>query len=825
VGSGLLQDFRVSIRALLAARLVSLVAMLTLGVAIGANTAVFSVVNSLLLRSLPVSDPDRLMWVSSDFATGHGFKSGAGWNAAMWDALRQRSGFVEGALAWRAERFVIGDAAASEPANGIYASGEFFTTLGVGARPGRVFTARDDGAGGGTGIVAVISHRLWQRRFGGAADVVGTSLLVNNVPVTIIGVTPPAFLGLEVGKPFDLALPLAAEPILAGPSAALFKSRTYLLLVMLRLKSGQPIDAAANTLRGLQSQIVPADAPAFTAEPFTLVPAAGGASSPASAQAVYARPLVIMLAGVGLVLVIACANIANLLLARATARRREFGVRVALGASRWRLARPLLIESFLLAVTGGAVGLLLALWGARAIVALSPLALDLALDWRVAGFVAAMTMATLLLCGLAPASRASRIEPMESMRASRGSADRGRGRLLDGLVVLQISIALVMAVGAGLLVQTFTRLARVPLGFDPDKVLVVHVDAARSPGAAAERVDLHRRLDIAAGGAPGVARSATSIWTPLAGGGLDVGMRPVGAPPDSKPVSVLKNAVSPGWLAVYGTPLKEGRDFTEQDQAGAPRVAIVNEAFVRRFQPEGGAIGRTTPDKLLIVGIAGDAVYRSSRRVPGASSNALREAVPPTMYVPLAQFPIEERPSSDTIRISVRAASGAPAVLAPGVAAAITAVNPLLTVEFRTLAGYVNESLAQERLAAWLAVLFGGVAVLLATLGLYGVTAYAVSRRQSEMGVRMALGATPGEVIRVVLRRALTLVAAGIALGLASATALTRWLASLLFGVTPLDPATFIGLSSALAAIGTLAALVPARKAARVELSAALRAE
>ncbi len=819
----MLQDARLAIRTLLASRLLSAVAILTLAVTIGANTAVFSVVNSLLLRSLPVAEPDRLVWVSSDYAAGHGFRSGAGWNYEMWRRLQERAGFVEGALAWQPQGLALADGGQTEPINGIYVSGEFFDVLGVRPHAGRVFTANDDRPGGAAGVVGVISHRLWQRRFGGAP--VGTQLLVNHVPVTVVGIAPPQFTGLEVGKAFDIALPLGTEPAIAGKNAALLRARTYTLLVMLRLRPGQSIESATQTLRGLQTDIVAPDAPGFVKEPFTLVPAAGGTSTPASAQQVYRQPLLIMLAGVALVLVIACVNIANLLLARAIARRGEFSVRQALGASRWRLAQGLIVESLVLALAGSLIGLLFAHWIARAIVALSPAALDPVLDWRVAAFVGTVAIATLLFCGVAPAWRATRVGAVEALRGSQRTVVGGRGRLSDGLVVLQISLAIVTVVAAGLLVRTFTHLASLPLGFDRDRVLVVNVDLSRSAGDPNGRLDLVQRLTDAVGRAPAVERAAASVWTPLSGSGLITGMRPTGAAPDSKPVSVLKNMVSPDWLPVYGTPILEGRDFTTADAATSPPVAIVNRAFVRQFYSDRAALGAMTPDKRLIVGVAADAVFRSSQRIPGVSSLALREPVAPTMYVPLAQTTGEDRPPSESIRLSIRSAGAAPAALAPAAGAALHAIDPRVTFEARALADVVRESLAQERMTAALALSFGVIALLLATLGLYGVTSYAVSRRQTEMGVRMALGATGRDVKRLVLGRAWTLMAVGVVAGLAGATWLTRWLSSLLFGVAPVDLPTFLVLSGVLVAVGTIAALVPAHRASRVDPSIALRGE
>jgi putative ABC transport system permease protein len=822
VTSGLWLDVRLSVRTLLASRLVSIPAVLTLALAIGANTAVFSVVNSLLLRPLPVSDPDGLVWVSSDFAIGHGFRSGAGWSQAMWEALRPRSALFAGALAWHPGRFVVGSPGETGPVSGLYTSGEFFTTLGVRALEGRLFTGEDDRPGSGRGIAVVISHRFRLRRFGGVSNVIGAPLTIDGVPAFIIGVTVPPFVGLEPGKPFDVALPLGAEPLVRGRDAALINARSFPLLVTLRLRDGQSVAAATRVLRSLQPHIVAANAPAFANAPFTRVPATGP-SGPASPSLVYRRPILIVLAGVALVLVVACVNIANLLLARATARRRDVSVRLALGASRWRLARLPLIESLLLAMTGGALGLALAKWGARALVALTPVGLDPVLDWRVAAFSAAIALGTVPLCGVGPVYFAARTGSVESLRAGAGLPGAGPGRLSSGLVVLQVAAALVVVAVAGLLVRTLGRLAHVPLGFDAARVLLVSVNTSRARGDAVGPASLYPPLIAAIEAVPGVERAAVSTWTPLSGEGALSGLR-VWRGSASEEVTVLTNFITPGWLQVYGIPLEAGRDFSGQDSATAPRAVVVNEAFVRRFLPGGNVIGVTTQDGQTIAGIAGDAVFRTSQKIPGVTSLALREPVPPTIYVPLAQA-LGDRPSSDTIRISIRAAGRRPIALAPAIRAAIAGIEPNVACEFRAVTDDVRASLALEQMNASISAFFGLLALLLAAVGLYGVTSYAASRRSREVGVRMALGATRSSVARLILRRAVATIGLGIALGLAAAAGVTRLLSGMLFGITPLDTATLLGVSLLLAAIGTTAAMVPALRASRLDPCAALRSE
>lgn len=829
MGGGLGQDVRLAWRALAASRLVSAIAIATLALAIGANTAVFSLINTLLVRDLPVARPDQLVTVSSDFAIGHGFTAGAGWNQAMWDGLRQRSSMFGGALAWMPQRLTRRAGGDAVPVDVLFVSGEFFSTLGVSAIRGRVLATNDDTQGGGSsGVVAVISYRLWQREFAGNPQVVGTVMDVHGTPATIIGVAPKSFGGLEVGRGFDVVLPLGAEPIVRGPGSSLRNPRALSLLVMLRLADGQSIDAATRALRDLQADLVPAEAPAFVREPFTLVPAARGAANPGAPQRIYERPLATMFAGVALVLIIACVNVANLQLARVTMRGRDLSVRIAVGASRWRLARPLIVESLLLAAVGGLGGLIVALWGARALVGLTDTTVDPGFDWRVAAFMAAVTLATALLVSVAPALRATRIAPAEALKAGgRSVAGARSARLSQGLAVVQIAVAVVVVTAAGLLVRTFAALATRPLGFDAERVLLVNVETARAeapPGDNdARRLQLFQRLVDRVGAVAGVERAAGSRWTPLSGQGIVGGMRPPGSAAGATEVNVVANFVTPGWFAAYGMPFRQGRDFSAQDSLSAPQVVVVNEAFLRVLLSDQAAVGTVIPDRGTVVGVVGDAVSRSAQRIPGVSSLALREPAPPTVYVPIAQAPRWNLPPQTTVSIAVRPSGDNPMRLVPAVRAELAAANSNLAFTFRPLTDDVAKALAQERLLAILSAAFGVVSLVLAAIGLYGLMAYAVSLRLTEIGVRLALGATPSGIVRLVLGRAVVLIGLGTALGLVAAALVLRGLSGQLFAVTVLDPATFAGVAFVLALVGVVATLVPAWKASRVDPLQVLR--
>ena len=820
-------DLRDALRALRATPLVTAVAILSLALGIGANTAMFSIVDALLLRALPVRHAERLtLLVDSDRVHG--------WPNPVWEAVRARATLFDGAFAFGSARFNLAARGEEHAVDGLWLSGRAFEVLGVDAQLGRTLTEADDRRGSPDAAVAVISHALWQRRYGGARDVVGRTITLDDVPFTIVGVTPPRFFGPDVGRTFDVAVPVAAEALVRGRSTRLDSRSDWWLGIMVRRRHGQTAEQATAAIRAVQPRIADETRPTtwradnaarFLADPFSLRPAATGSSR---LRARYEKPLVTLMAVVGLTLLVACGNIANLLLARATARRHELSVRTALGASSRRLARQLLTESLLLSGVGAALGVLVAAVARRAVVAQLPLSsgrvfLDVGLDWRMLAFTAAVAVSTALLFGTVPAFRAARAAPVDAMK-EQGRGTSRRAGVAGALVVAQVALSLVLLVGAGLFLRSFASLASRDLGFERGRALLVGVDARRAGidsaalGATWERV---REVALAV---PGVSRAGLAAVTPVSGDTRNFPVDFPGRPPlPERERIVMMNVVSPGWLGAIGTPLVAGRDFDARDRAGAPRAVIVNRAFVAKYfggeSPLGRVItevpltvprpGSAPPAPLEIVGVVGDAVYESPREAP-----------PPTMYWPLAQ----ERRAPSGATLTVRAEPGvAPAALARSVGRAVLAAYPSVTVTFRPFDEVVDASLAQERLLATLSGFFGALALLLAALGLYGVTAYAVGRRRVELGIRMALGTTPAGVVRLVLGRTARLVAAGVLVGAAASWWAARFVGSLLYGLAPHDATTAAGAAAVLVAVGAVAGWVPARRAGRIDPVRALR--
>lgn len=838
-----MSDIRLALRALTAAPLATAVVILSLALGIGANAAIFALVDSLLLRTLPVPHAEQLAMLEPH-------PRNVWWNYTAWQEIEaRRETLFRRVAAFRATRFNLAPTGPTDIVDALFASGGYFDVVGVPALLGRTFTAQDDEPGGGAGgPVAVLGYRFWQQRFGGAPDVIGRTLVVERIPFTVVGVMPAAFHGIEVGRTFDVAVPLAADHLISGPRSFTTRGSTASSLrIVARLEPGQTLAAAEQALRAAQPQIReatrdPAAGPvsrkAYFADPFVVRSGASGASV---VREPYRQPMLVIMAVVALVLLVACANLANLFLARTAARRQELSVRLALGASRWRLARQVLAEVLLVSMAGAAAGLIVAQAGSRLLARqlstqMSTVFLDLHVDWRLVAFTSLAALVSALLVGLAPALRASSANPIDAIRA------RGRGATADRrfgvaglLVVGQIALSLVLLVSAGLFLQTFRSLTSRDLGFDRDRVLVVAVDTQSVRAEPTQRAALFDRVLERVRRTPGVAQAAFSNITPVSGLVTDFGVEVEGQPPPGEVTLVTPgvlprnaayiNVLTPGWFATYGTRLVAGRDFDDRDGPGAVQVAIVNEAFVRRLLPGERAIGRRfrsafsrpgAPNPWFeIVGIAEDAAYWR-----------LRDELPSTFYVPVAQRgdgPGRDSPMS--MRLSVRAAIEAPAALIRSVGEAIAEVDPAISTTFMPLARQIDDSLVRERLLALVAGGFGGLALLLAALGLYGVVSHAVSQRRREIGIRMALGARAEDVARMVTGRALLLVLIGVAAGAAGARLTSRFVETLLFGVTSSDPVTLTTAALVLVAVGAAAAWLPARRAARTDPARVLHAE
>ncbi len=817
------QDVRAALRGCRASPIVSSVAVLSLGLGIGANSSIFSIINALLLRPLPVADPARLTVLSGRASPNQR------WTYPIWSALRQHETAFAGMAAWNAFPFNLAEGGEVQTASGMFVSGGFFATLGVRAQIGRTITEADDTRDRGLdGAVAVISDTFWESRFHRSPAAVGSRLVVERLPVTIVGVTPPEFFGPEVGRRFEVALPIEAERLMRGPDSRLDIRVDFSWHVLVRLKPEQSRQAAVAALRVLQPRIRDAAMPPGTARqqeqfldgPFDLTPAAAGISE---IRPRYERELVTILAVTALVLLIACGNLANLLLAKAAARRHELSARVALGSSRWRLARQFLIESLLLATAGALVGLVLAFWTSRALVAqlstpTSPIVLDLSLDSSVLAFTIAITTMTAILFGIAPAWRASRESPIDALKsAGRSSADRGHMRAASSLVVLQVALSMLLVAAAGLFVSTFTRLARRDTGLDIDRLLVVNVNANRVRTDRASRIDLYERLSEALARVPGAASAAASVTTPLNGsvwGGNRVDVP--GAPPlSARDSTALINFITPGWFATYGVAVLAGRDLDVHDTAGGQPVAIVNESFARRFFPGRTAVGQSlvqpeSGHSKVIVGVVADSLFAN-----------VRETVRPMIYMPLRQFDWPNMPLPG-ISLSVRT-TAAPMSLARGVSEALTSINPELAFNFRPVAAQVSASLVQERLVAALSGFFGVLALLLAGLGLYGVTTCTVARQRSELGIRMALGSSRRRIVKLVLRRIALLVGIGVVAGVVSSVWAAALVTALLDDTDARDPVMLAGAAALLGVTAMLAAGVPTWRASRIDPSAVLR--
>jgi putative ABC transport system permease protein len=821
----LARDVRYALRTLRANPGFAATAVLSLALGIGANTAIFSILDAVMLRSLPVEDPQRLIQIGSP-RSDPTRPLRVSFTNPIWEQVRDRQQAFSGTLAFSTDRFDLAAGGESRFAEGLWASGDFFRVLGVPAMRGRVFTANDDLHGGGhAGPVAVISHGFWKRHYASDPDIVGKTIRLNRHPFTIIGVTPPWFRGLDVDTAYDVAIPIGCEPILRTDASALADRDWWWLRILGRLLPGETLQQAETKMKTLAPEVNRATLSTYYGgkqylqRSFALRPAATGFSDTGTQ---YRTALFTLMAVVGLVLLIACANIANLLLARAAARQREISIRMAIGAARRRVMRQLMSESLLLSVLGALGGSLFAVWGSRLLVRLlskagNELQLDTAPDLRVLVFTMGIAVLTGLLFGLAPALRATSVSPNNVLKEHARGMVAGRFGLGRALVTGQVALSLMLLVGAGLFLGTLRNLLTTDLGFSLHHVLLVRADMMQTNVPKEQRPRVYREIVERLRGVPGVQSASSSAMTPIGRGQWDSTVSPEGYTPNGKDDTLVYfNRVSTGYFETMRQPVLLGRDFSTHDDAGAPPVMLVTESVARRFFGKANPIGKT----IRADGPGKEGVYQVIGVVKDAKYAAVDEGLTLTVYVACAQ----DSEPWPWVNFEVRA-GGPVESFVPAVRAAIGQVNRGISLEFRSFETQVNDSLLQPRMVALLSAFFGGLALLLAMIGLYGVTAYGVARRQAEIGIRMALGAQPGSVAWLVLREVAVMVAIGTGIGLGASLAAGRLVASLLYGVKPHNAAP-LAIAAAILGIATgIAAYLPARRGARLDPMAALREE
>ena len=806
------------------------VAVLSLALGIGANAAIFQLVNAVRLKTLPVRNADQLVNVQlTDMEAARGSKPSpyASVTNPIWEQIRDRQQGFSGILAWSRNDFNLAQGGEVRWAKGLWVSGDFFNVLGVQPERGRLLTTADDQRGC-SAPGAVISHSFWQREYGGDPNVVGRKVTLSDKPFEIIGVTPANFFGLEVGRNFDIALPLCADAIIAGKNSRLDSGFNWWLMVTGRLKPGWTMAQATAQLQSISPdlfrQTLPPNYPPVSVNKYleSKLEAVAGGAGYSTLRASYERPLWLLLAIAGLVLLIACANLANLLLARASTREREIAVRQAVGASRARIIRQLLVETVLLTLLGSSLAALLAQGLSRFLVSmigtgLDAVFLDLTPDWRVLGFTAGVAALTCLLFGLTPALRATRIELSAVMKATGRGITGTRGfTLRRALVVVQVALSLVLVASALLFTRSLNKLLTLDAGFNQENLLVARVGFRRLNIAPEGRIEFKNQLLERLKTVPGVQSVAEADAAPLTGGSRGNVVWPEGKPDNKLDVSF--NRVGIDYFQTLQTPLQNGREFDSHDNSSAPKVAIVNETFARRLLQEPNPVGRRvvveqTPNEpettYEIVGIVRDAKFED-----------LKEESLPVMYLPALQDP---QPS--TGRLFLIRSNLPQADITAAVNRAFTEVSPSLDMTYEWFRTMVHGSMLRERLMATLSGLFGVLALVLATIGLYGILSYGVASRTNEIGIRIALGANTREVVALILRESLLLVAIGIVAGIPAVFVVARFAESLLFDLAPTDAVSLSLAGLVMLGVAIVAAYLPARRATKIDPLVALRYE
>jgi putative ABC transport system permease protein len=828
--AGIAQDFRLAARQLRRNPGFAAVTLLSLALGVGANAAIFALIDAVVLRTLPVPSPQEL----ADVHLVHGSRTGSSvsaqhdFSSAIWNGLRQQQQGFSSIAAWSTEGFNLGRGGEVRNADGLWVSGSFFDMLQVHPIVGRLIGPSDDHAGCGVQGV-VISYGFWQSEFGGRANAVGSTISLDRISFPILGVTPASFSGLQVGRKFDVALPLCSEPAVHGEDAWTKSRTTWWLTAIGRLKPGWSTQKATAQLASVAPGIFAATLPgeydaiakkSYRSFSFRADPAATG-DSPLRRE--FEQPLYLLLAISGLVLLIACANIANLMLARASARRHEMALRLALGARRARIVRQLLVESLLLAVIGAAAGSALAELLGRVLIdgvgtSQDQVYLSLAPDWRMLAFTAGLALLTCVFFGIAPAIQSARTDPgTVAKTAGRGMTAARQGLLLRrGFIIAQIALSLLLVAGSLLFVRTFRNLIDLNAGFDQSGVLVAdyYFSALNLPQA--QRLEYKRELLDQVRATPGVEAAAEASIVPLSGNGwnelIDIPGTSV-----QRAVSWF-DRVSPDYFRTLRVPMIAGRDFDANDTASAPLVAIVNRKFAQTLLAGANPVGATfgvrqdadRPDKMYrIVGIVENTKYAN-----------LREDDRPIAYLPVSQDPAPDLDSTFVVRSSQNLGS-----LIASLKNVAARNSSEIVLDFSVLRTSIREGLGRERLMAALSSFYGALAALLATIGLYGIMSYSVARRRTEIGIRMALGASRARVLGMVLREAAILLGIGLAAGVILVIASGRMIQSILFGLQADDPLTIAAAIGGMALVALGASLIPAQRAAAVQPMQTLREE
>jgi len=827
--STLWQDVRYGARVMRLNPVFTAVCVLSLALGVGANTAIFQLIDAVRMRTLPVNDPQELAVIRPDTNARagrvHGYLPLV--TNAMWEQIRARQQGFTGVFAFGYESLNLATGGQERDADAMWVSGEFFDVLGIQAILGRVFHREDDHAGCGT-PGAVLNYRFWQREYGGEANVVGKTVTLEGHAVPILGVTPAIFSGITPGHGFDVAIPMCSEPVFEPAPSLYTLPQGWWLAVMGRLKPGWTLERASAQLESISAGIMEETLPPayqednrkkYLSQKLDAYPGATGLSQ---LRGQYESPLWLLLAISGLVLVIACANLANLLLARASAREKEIAVRLALGAARGRVVRQLLTESLLLAIAGAALGIVLARVLSAALVRYlttqsGTMFLELAMDWRVLGFTAGLAVLTCVLFGLAPALKATSAAPAAIVSlAGRGlTTTRERFSLRRGLVVIQVSLSLVLLVGAVLFVRSLRNILTLDAGFQRNGMVVMDIGYTGLNLPPERRVAFRELLLERVRALPGVTGAADTSIVPVRGFGWINNVVVGGKESDT---FVLESNISPGYFRTTGTPILLGRDFDERDNQQSPKVAIVNEEMAKKLFG-GDALGKT----FQIAADRGEKRY--DFQIVGVVRNTkyydLRENFQPIAFYPEAQ---DDNPDAET-QMMVRSDLDLVAVINE-VKTAIAQVDSGVSVDFHAYdQQIIKDGLLRERLLATLSSFFGILAAVLATIGLYGVMGYIVARRTNEIGIRMALGASPRQILLMVVGEASSLLVFGVMIGAVLAVATGKSATKLLYGLKPYDPLTLVLAAAGLGAVAIAASFLPARRAAKLEPMVALRDE